>query len=105
MKRIFATILALCMILCAGCAAPAETTTAPAETTVPVETTLPAVNKGELQMGVYGGSATYAEGEFSMTWTFTINFAEDGSFRLTNDAGEEKGAGTWTLTDNCYTMT
>ena len=68
MKRIFATILALCMILCAGCAAPAETT-------VPVETTLPAVNEGELQMGVYGGSATYAEGEFSMTWTFTINFA------------------------------
>ena len=106
MKRIFAAIVVLCMILCAGCAAtPDETTTAPIETTVPVETTLPAVNEGELQMGVYGGSAAYAEGEFSMTWTFTITFGEDGTFLLTNDAGEEKGAGTWALTDNCYTMT
>ena len=106
MKRIFAAILALCMILCAGCAAaPTETTTAPTETTVPVETTVPAVNEGELQMGVYGGSATYAEGEFSMTWVFTITFADDGSFKLTNEAGEEKGAGIWALTDNCYTMT
>ena len=106
MKRIITAILALCMVLCAGCAAaPAETTTAPTETTVHVETTLPAVNEGELQMGVYGGSATYAEGEFSMTWTFTIAFGEDGTFLLTNDAGAAKGAGTWALTDNCYTMT
>ena len=105
MKRIYATILVLCMILCAGCAATPAETTAPTETTVPVDTTVPAVNEGELQMGVYGGSATYAEGDFSMTWIFTITFAADGSFRLTNDAGEEKGAGTWALTDNCYTMT
>lgn len=105
MKRIFAAILALCMVLCAGCAATPAETTAPIETTAPVETTLPTVNEGELQMGVYGGSATYAEGEFSMTWVFTITFADDGSFKLTNDAGEEKGAGTWALTDNCYTMT
>lgn len=105
MKRIFAAILALCLILNAGCAATPAETTLPAETTVPVETTLPAVNEGTLQLGVYGGSATYAEGDFSMTWTFTISFAEDDSFRLTNEAGEEKGAGTWALTENCYTMT
>lgn len=99
MKRIFAAILALCMILCAGCAATLT------ETTAPVEATAPAADEGELQMGVYGGSATYAEGGFSMSWVFTITFQEDGSFRLINDAGEEKGAGTWALTDNCYTMT
>lgn len=89
MKRIVATIFVLCMILCAGCAA------APAETT----------DANELRMGAYSGSATYAKDGFSMTWVFTINFDEDGSFVLTNDAGEEKGAGTWASSDDGYTMT
>ena len=44
-------------------------------------------------------------GEFSMTWNFIIAFREDERFTLTNDTGEEKGAGTYALTDTCYTMT
>ncbi len=108
MKKLFAVLLALCVALCAiGCA---DTGTADNDATSgatgknDTETTT-AVNEGTLQLGVYGGSAVYAEGEFSMTWNFTIAFREDGSFTLTNDAGEEKGAGTYALTDTCYTMT
>ena len=99
MKRVFAIILTLSMILCAaGCGAQADTP----ETTVP---TGPAANAGELKAGTYAGSAEFSEGEFSMAWNFTVSFLEDGTFILCNDAGEEKGAGTYALTDACYTMT
>ena len=109
MKKLFALLLALCMALCAiGCADTGTSdndTTSGATDKTDTNSTETAVNEGQLRMGVYGGSAVYAEGEFSMTWTFTIAFREDGSFMLTNDAGEEKGAGTYALTDTCYTMT
>ena len=108
MKKIFAVLLALCVALCAiGCAdtgtSDNDATSAATEKNDTKTTT--AVNEGALQLGVYGGSAAYAEGEFSMIWNFTIAFREDGSFTLTNDAGEEKGAGAYALTDTCYTMT
>ena len=107
MKRILTIFLALCMILCAaGCANNQNAETSdPVESGTSTDTAAPSVNEGELQMGVYGGSASYTEGEFGMTWIFTIAFREDGSFTLINDAGEEKGAGTYALTDTCYTMT
>lgn len=109
MKKIFAVLLALCMMLgaigCAGTDTSDNDATSGATDKTDTNTTETAVNEGQLRMGVYGGSAVYAEGEFSMTWIFTIAFREDGSFTLTNDAGEEKGAGTYALTDTCYTMT
>lgn len=107
MKKIFAVLLALCVALCAiGCA---DTGTSDNDATSGATgkndtKTTTAVNEGALQLGVYGGSAVYAEGEFSMIWNFTIAFREDGGFTLTNDAGEEKGAGAYALTDTCYTM-
>ena len=101
MKRIITIVLALCMILCAvGCAAQDTTLE-----TNPSEPAASAVNAGELKPGAYAGSATFSEGEFSMSWVFTVNFTEDGTFTLVNDSGEEKASGTWTLTDTCYTMT
>lgn len=101
MKRIATIILALCMILCAaGCGAQEAPETTPP--TDPVETV---VNAGELKPGTYAGSAAFAQGDFSMEWNFTISFLEDGTFVLVNDSAEEKGAGTWALTDTCYTMT
>ncbi len=62
-------------------------------------------NEGELKTGAYSGSSAYAEGEFSMEWIYTISFNSDGAFTLTDNAVEEKGAGTYALADNCYTMT
>lgn len=98
MKRIITIVLALCLILCAaGCAAQ--------DTTTPTDPTDPAVNAGELKPGAYAGTAAFSEGDFSMSWVFTVNFLEDGTFTLVNDAAEEKAAGTWALTDHCYTMT
>ncbi len=113
MKRILTTAIVLGMLLCAaGCsqADSSETTTTTAAETTAVETTAAetadaSVNEGEFKAGAYAGNSVYAEGEFSMTWNYTISFNEDGTFTLTDDAGEEKGAGTYALTDDCYTMT
>lgn len=100
MKRIITIVLALCMILCAvGC-----TAQNPVLETNPTEPAAPAINAGELKPGAYAGSASFSEGDFSMSWVFTVNFLEDGTFNLVNDAAEEKAAGTWALTDKCYTM-
>lgn len=105
MKRIITIVLTLCMILCAaGCTAQDT----PPETTLSAESTepeAPAVNAGALKPGAYAGSATFSEGDFSMSWVFTVNFLEDGTFTLVNDAAEEKAAGTWALADSSYTMT
>ncbi len=113
MKRILTATLIFGMLLCtAGCAGTQEetTTTTTAETTISeTETTKGtvdnSVNEGELKTGAYSGNSEYAEGEFSMAWNYTISLNDDGTFALTDDAGEEKGAGTYALTDDCYTMT
>ena len=63
-----------------------------------------ASNEGEIQQGVYVGTAAYTSGEFSMTWNMIVDFNEDNTFVLNNEKGEEKGAGTYALTENCYTM-
>lgn len=104
MKKIITTLLVLTMLLSfAGCAAQntdTETTAANEENQM-VDTS---VNEGELQAGVYTGTASYSEGEFSMTWNMVVTFNEDNTFVLNNETGEEKGAGTYELTDSCYTM-
>lgn len=104
MKKLFAIVLSLCVILCAaGCGAQeAPETTPPTDPTEAVENV---AATAELKPGAYAGSAEFTQDDFSMAWNFTVNFFEDGTFTLINDAAEEKGAGTWALTDTCYTMT
>ena len=85
MKHIITIALALCLALSAAACAHQET--------------------ANLPTGIYNGTAIYASGDFSMEWNFAINFRQDGTFTLVNDAGEEKGAGTYnrdtlTYTDN-----
>ncbi len=87
-----------------------ETTTKAIDATEATTTTLEAtteasVNEREFKVGTYAGNASYTSGEFSMAWNFVVAFNGDGTFSLVNDAGEDKGAGTYALTDNCYTMT
>ena len=121
MKQILKIMLVATMAVCvSGCGSgdtnggttTATNTPVPTNTVAPTEavsidstTTEVAVNEGEFKIGQYAGNATYASGEFSMTWNFVINYYEDGKFVLVNDTGEEKGTGTYVLTDNCYTMT
>ena len=122
MKRILKTMIVTTMLVCvAGCgSADINENASATNTPIPTQTVVPtkeasndtvnndvevAVNEGEFKIGQYAGNATYASGEFSMTWNFVLNYYEDGKFILMNDAGEEKGAGTYALTDNCYTMT
>lgn len=118
MKRFLTTAIILGMILCAaGCTngntqeESSKTSTSTVETSSTEkseqseESVDDSVNEGEFKTGAYAGNSTYAEGEFSMTWNYVITFNEDGTFVLTDDKKEEKGKGTYTLTDNRYTMT
>ena len=105
MKKLFATLMTLCMILCAGCGKTANDETTPDATTQPTQTVSQSTNEATLKPGTYATSVTYTSGEFSMVWNFSITFTEDGTFTLVNDANEEKGAGTWALTGDSYTMT
>lgn len=121
MKKLLATSLVLSMLLCAaGCGSSAteesssdtsastsatDATSSAAETAEADDATADAVNEGELKAGAYAGNSEYSTDEFSMTWNYVISFNEDGTFTLTDNAGEEKGAGTYALTDDCYTMT
>lgn len=61
-------------------------------------------NFGEVKTGVYTATSSYSEEEMSMTWNFVLTLKEDGSFKLTDADGNEKGAGTYALTDDCYTL-
>ena len=83
MKHIITIVLALCLALSAAACAPQETAALPT--------------------GTYNGNAIYTSGDFSMEWKFAIDFRQDGTFTLTNDAGEEKGAGTYTQDTLTYT--
>ncbi len=114
MKKILSTTLILSMLLCAaGCGnsntsvstSAADTTSSVAETSDAGDVVEIAVNEGEFKAGAYTGNSEYAEGEFSMTWNYTLSLNEDGTFTITDNAGEEKGTGTYALTDECYTMT
>ncbi len=119
MKKLLATSLILSMLLCAaGCGSSAteesssdtstsatDATASTTETAEADEAAEAAVNEGELKAGAYAGNSEYSTDEFSMTWNYVISFNEDGTFTITDNAGEEKGAGTYALTDDCYTMT
>ena len=83
MKRIITIVLSLCLALSAAACAHQET--------------------ANLPTGTYNGTAIYASGDFSMEWNFAIDFRQDGTFTLVNDAGEEKGAGTYTQDTLTYT--
>lgn len=113
MKKILtATIILGAMLCAAGCSTDTAqesllqtTTSASTEAVSTEESVDSSINEGELKTGTYSGSSAYSEGEFSMEWNYTVSFNADGVFTLTDKAGEEKGAGTYALTDNCYTMT
>ncbi len=104
MKRILTILMILVMMFAVvSCGeTPLEDTT---ETTTAEETTAPvtpAVNEGTLKTGVYTSSAYYSE--MNTTWDFVLTLKDDGTFVLTNGT-DEKGAGTYALTDDCYTLT
>ena len=109
MKRILSLALVLGMLFAAVACGNTETneTTDTAETTTeaPAENTVPSVNEGEFKAGVYTATSSYASGEMNMVWNFILTLNADGTFVLTNDALEEKGTGTYALTDTCYTLT
>lgn len=121
MKKILATSLVLSMLLCAaGCGSSAteesssdtsastsatDATSSAAETADADDATEAAVNEGEFKTGSYAGSSEYSTDDFNMSWNYTVSLNEDGTFTITDNAGEEKGAGTYALTDDCYTMT
>ena len=64
----------------------------------------PGVNAGTLKVGVYKSSASYAMQGMNMTWNFVLTLKDDNTFTLT-DGTTEKGAGTYALTGDCYTLT
>jgi len=85
MKRILSLILvavmALCIASCGGKALP------------------------ELKHGAYNASATIQMGEMAMTWNMVLTLNTDFTFTLVNDKGEEKGAGTFNVTETGCTLT
>lgn len=109
MKRILIVALALIMALSVAACGKANDpgiTTEPSITTTPSTPDTPSAdqNKGELKTGVYTGTSSYSSGEMNMTWNFVLTLKADGTFTLANDAGEEKGAGTYAPTEDCYTL-
>ncbi|MBQ8498150.1 MAG: hypothetical protein IJ489_11950 [Clostridia bacterium] len=112
MKRILALFMILAMMIalvaCTNNDAD-ETTTTDSSATETTDTTgktftETASNEGTFKAGVYTATSSYASGEMNMTWNFVLTLKEDGTFVLTNGT-DEKGAGTYALTDDCYTMT
>lgn len=105
MKKIIVALLSLTMLLSlTGC----TTQNGDSEVSSNNEGTQnedTSVNEGKLQLGVYNGTVSYSQGEFSMTWNIVLDLNEDNTFVLSNETGAEKGAGTYALTDSAYTMT
>ncbi len=108
MKRILITVLVLGMMLsAAACGGNTTRTTTdtdptPVATTTGSETVVtPSANEGELKTGIYSTSIYY-EG-MGVTWNVVLTLLDDGTFTIT-DGTTEKGSGTYTLTDDCYTL-
>jgi hypothetical protein len=77
MKRALSLLLAVVMVLCVvSCG-----------------------GKPELKFGSYNATASVQMGEMAMTWNMVLSLNLDMTFTLVNDKGEEKGAGTFTVTD------
>ena len=113
MKRIFALLMVLAMMLAVvACGETDATETTTDDTTDTTETTdttgvsftEDASNEGTFKAGVYTATSSYSSGEMNMTWNFVLTLKEDGTFVLTNGT-DEKGAGLYALTDDCYTLT
>lgn len=112
MKRILALLMIVAMMIAlVACnnSNTDETTTTESSATETTDTTgktftESASNEGTFKAGVYTASSSYSSGQMNMTWNFVLTLKEDGTFVLTNGT-DEKGAGTYALTDDCYTMT
>lgn len=123
MRKFFMTTMTAAMLFClTGCGNNDVSDTNGAENNTVTETPMPTaeptvadsvpgngaavvINGSELKVGAYAGNAVYETEGFSMSWIFTANFEEDGTFTLVNDAGEEKGSGTYAWNGLEYTMT
>lgn len=117
MKKLLVTLLTICMmtalVACSNSDADTDTSATgkgdsqntTTENDGNAGTDVEKENAGEVKFGAYTGSASYSQGEFSMAWKIVLVLNEDGSFVLSNDAGEEKGTGTYALTDKKYSMT
>ncbi len=108
MKRILAIFMIVAMMIalvaCTNDNADETTTTEETTTETTAAHTETASNEGMFKAGVYTATSSYASGEMNMTWNFVLTLKEDGTFVLTNGT-DEKGAGTYALTDDCYTLT
>ena len=108
MKRFLALFMIVAMMIalvaCTNNNADETTTTDTSATEETKEFTESASNEGTFKAGVYTATSAYASGEMNMTWNFVLTLKADGTFVLTNGT-DEKGTGTYALTDDCYTMT
>ena len=119
MKRIFAVLIALLLMLTmVACAdddtntedtssAKAPETTEDTSANTPETTADTSKNEAEFEAGVYTATSSYAsdDGAMNMTWNFVLTLKADGTFTLTDAEGTDKGTGTYAITDDCYTMT
>ena len=109
MKRfIIALLIAAFMLSAVACGNTTPATTDPVTTEAPATdapaATEPAVNEGTFKAGVYTATSSYATEGMNMTWNFVLTFNADGTFVLKNDAGDEKGNGTYALAGDHYEM-
>ncbi len=113
MKRILIALLMLAVVLSAAACTGNETPDTPdvpdTSDSTPADTdetpAVPAKNEAELKAGVYTATSSYSAEGMNMTWNFVLTLKEDGTFLLTDAEGTEKGAGTYALTGDCYTLT
>ena len=109
MKRIIiALLIAAFMLSAVACGNTTPATTDPVTTEAPATdapvVTEPAVNEGTFKVGVYTATSSYATEGMNMTWNFVLTFYADGTFVLKNDAGDDKGNGTYALAGDHYEM-
>jgi hypothetical protein len=119
MKKLLALFLVVAMVVAVvACGNNAGTNTS--DTTVTTEGTTntsgttgtnattaviaPGVNEGTFKVGVYKATSSYKTEGMNMTWNFVLTLKDDGTFTI-SDGTTEKGAGTYALTEDCYTLT
>lgn len=107
MKKLLILFMIVAMLVSmVACGGNNETTTEAAVTTTEATTAViaPGVNEGTFKAGVYTATSSYATEGMNMTWNFVLTLKADGTFTI-SDGTTEKGAGTYALTDDCYTLT
>ena len=109
MKKILIIFMVVAMVISmVACADNGEATTEATSTTDATDATTaviaPGVNEGTFKAGVYTATSSYSAEGMNMTWNFVLTLKNDGTFTI-SDGTTEKGAGTYALTNDCYTLT